>query len=118
MNDSKWQRLIAAIEHVVLPVSFWKFLDSDREYKTPTPTVVQIVTYGGRRGIGDSNACGPFYFRDVETVRWPAEYSREWFRGLDPVNESQPIDDLSQAIDNCGLFNYTRDCNGLVLHAY
>ena len=62
MNDSKWRRLIHAIGSVDLPVSFWTFLGDVTEYRMPTPSADQISTCDGGRGIGDHNACGPFFF--------------------------------------------------------
>ncbi len=76
------------------------------------------MEHNGRRGIGDYNALGPFFFRDVESVRWPASYSRDWFRGYEPIVECQPIEALSAAIDRCGKFDYDLDENGFILYAY
>ena len=115
---SKWRRLIHAIGSVDLPVSFWTFLGDVTEYKMPTPSADQISTCDGGRGIGDHNACGPFFFRDVERVRWPAKYSRHWFRDLPPTDELQPLTELSVAIDSCGVFDYDFNEDGLVLFAY
>lgn len=118
MNDSKWCRLLAAIVHIRLPVSYWRFLDDDREYRMPTPWPDLVVEHNGKRGIGDYRAMGPFFFRDVESVRWPATYSRNWFRGCAPVLEQQPLEQLSAALDQCGKFDYTLDDAGLTLFAY
>ena len=119
MSDSKWCRLLAAIAAVHLPVSYWRFLESGREYRIPTPNPDQIIEHEGRRGIGDCHALGPFFFRDVDSVRWPASYSHyDWCRGLDPVVERQPITNLSAAIDRCGKFDYEVDEDGLILDAH
>lgn len=118
MNDAKWCRIISAIADLPLPVSFWRFLDDDREFKIPTPTPDLVVEQNGNRGIGDFYVAGPFFFRNVEQVRWPASYSHDWFRGYTPATEVQPIEELAKAIDACGKFDYTMDNDGIVLFAY
>src|SRR5204863_3082609 len=94
-NDSKWCRLLTAIAHLRLPVSYWRLRCDDREFQIPTPSPDLIVEHDGSRGIGDYMVPGPFLFRDVETVRWPASYSRDWFHGYPPAVEQQPLEELS-----------------------
>ena len=118
MNDSKWRRLLDAIATVRLPVSIWRFVGDSGSYKIPTPQPSEITTHDGSSGIGDHHACGPFFFRDVEQVKWPANYERNWCRELTPVREEQSLDELSAAIDGCGKFDYERDDSGLTLFAY
>lgn len=118
MNDSKWCRLLNAIADVPLPVSCWRFLDDDREYTMPTPSIGLVMEHNGRRGIKDCSVVGPFFFRDVRHVRWPGSWSRNWFRGYEPVTEYQPIEELSSAIEACGKFDCVKDENGLTLFAW
>jgi hypothetical protein len=118
LNDSKWCRLLDAIADLRLPVSYWRFLHDNREFQIPTPQPDMVIEHEGSRGIGDFSAFGPFFFRDVETVRWPTTYSRDWCRGCEPVVERQSITDLSKALDGCGNFDYELNEDGLILHAY
>ena len=69
MNDSKWCRLLAAVAQLRLPVSYWRFLEEDREFEIPTPSPDHIVEHNGSRGVGDYNVMGPFFFRDVSQFK-------------------------------------------------
>ncbi len=118
MNDSKWCRLLEAIASLNLRISYWRFVHSDNEYKIPTPSPDLIVEQNGKRGIGDYDVLGPFFFVDVLSVRWPTKYFRNWAAGYEPLLEQQPIQLLRLAIDRCGKFDYEIDDDGLILYAY
>ena len=118
MNDSKWCRLLQALDDLRLPVSYWKFLKDDREFQMPMPGSDDIVEHQGNRGIGDYGVSGPFFFKEVQQVRWPRTWQRNWAPGYEPVTEHQPIEALSAALDACGKFDYMVDENDLILFAY
>ena len=118
MRDSKWCRLLEAISGLSLPSSYWRLLGREREYHFGTPTPDMIVEHDGRRGIGYYGATGPFFFRDVETVRWPAVFEHTWARGYSPNIIVQPLGELAEALVRAGRFDYTLDDAGLTLFAY
>lgn len=118
MSDSKWCRLLAAIAHLQLPVSYWRFIDEPREFKVATFKPEHVIEYQGSRGIGDFQAWGPFFFREVETVRWPASFEHNWSHGYAPIIVQQPLQELAAALDGAGKFDYSMDERELVLFAY
>ena len=115
MSDTKWRRLLSAIAHIKLPKSCWKFLDDEAEYTRPTPQPSEIMN---GVAIGDTSAVGPFYFRDVQTLRWPAQYETTF--GLhEPSRMSfQPINELVSAIEAAGQFDICVTDSGLTMYAY
>jgi len=115
MNDTKWRRLLNAIAHIPLPQSYWKFLNDDSEYRRPTPQPDEILN---DVAVGDTSVVGPFYFRDVQSVRWPKRYETTFGPHEPPRVFSQPVDELAVAINAAGQFDIRETNDDLVLYAY
>jgi hypothetical protein len=118
MSDSKWCRLLSAIAHLQLPVSYWRFIADTREFNFATFKPEHVIEHKGSRGIGDFQAAGPFFFREVETVRWPATFEHNWAHGYAPVVVQQPLRELAAALDGAGKFDYSLNERELILFAY
>ena len=115
MNDTKWRRLLNAIASIPLPKSYWKFLNDHSEYERPTPQPKEILNDAA---IGDTSVIGPFYFRDVQSVRWPEYYESTYGPHEPPRISVQPINELATAIAAAGQFDTHIIDGDLVLYAY
>lgn len=115
MNDTKWRRLLNAIAHIPLPQSYWRFLNDDSEYRRPTPQPDEILNYVA---VGDTSVVGPFYFRDVQAVRWPKRYETVFGPREPPRVLFQPLDEFAIAINAAGQYDIRENDDDLVLFAY
>ncbi|MCC9602294.1 hypothetical protein LOC67_17200 [Stieleria sp. JC731] len=115
MNDTKWRRLLRALAPISLPVSYWTFVNEDVEYLRPTPQPDEIVN---GVAVGDTSIVGPFYFRDVKSVRWPKRYEIAYGPHEPPRAFTQPVEQLIVAINAAGQFDICETEGDLVLYAY
>ncbi len=114
MNDTKWRRLLDAISVHCLPQSHWTFCEEPtKEYCRSTPHPEEILN---GNSIGDTSVLGPFFFRDVLSVRWPRRIDEVF--GPHGVLTTQSINELATTIRSAGQFEFELTDDSLILYAY
>lgn len=90
MSDTKWRKLFTLIHSrdVHVPHCEWFFIGDARPHPASTPIPRDLTPWG----ISDNvSVGGPFRYRDVHFIRWPATYVSNRFRGLPDIISEQDL---------------------------
>ena len=117
MSNAKWRKLFGRIDGLTLPRCRIKFLKDERIYTESTPQIDHL----NEDYTKDCFTCGPFYFRDIEWIEWPARWEisrKNRDEILSPSIRTQNIVLLGEAVRDAGIFDTEQTDDALRIYGY